>query len=69
MASAIAVIVEAVRTPVGKRGALSGVYPAELPGGVQAALLDRAGLPPAEVEQVGRRVREAGGRLARVMID
>jgi acetyl-CoA C-acetyltransferase len=57
-----AVIVEAVRTPVGKRGgALAGVHPAELLGGVQAALLDRAGLAPAEVEQVaGGCVTQAG---------
>jgi acetyl-CoA C-acetyltransferase len=57
-----AVIVEAVRTPVGKRGgALAGVHPAELLGGVQAALLDRAGLAPTEVEQVaGGCVTQAG---------
>src|SRR5215469_902534 len=59
---ASAVIVEAVRTPVGKRGgALAGVHPAELLGGVQAAVLDRAGLAPAEVEQVaGGCVTQAG---------
>src|SRR6516164_4322619 len=59
---ASAVIVEAVRSPVGKRGgALAGVHPAELLGGVQAALLDRAGLAPAEVEQVaGGCVTQAG---------
>ena len=57
-----AVIVEAVRTPVGKRGgALAGVHAAEILGGVQAALLDRAGLAPAEVEQVaGGCVTQAG---------
>ena len=57
-----AVIVEAARTPVGKRGGvLAGVHPAELLGGIQAALLDRAGLPPAEVEQVaGGCVTQAG---------
>ena len=59
---ASAVIVEAVRTPVGKRGgALAGVHPAELLGGVQAALLDRAGLAALEVEQViGGCVTQAG---------
>src|SRR6516162_2830044 len=59
---ASAVIVEAVRTPVGKRGgALAGVHPAELLGGVQAAVCDRAGLAPAEVEQVaGGCVTQAG---------
>jgi acetyl-CoA C-acetyltransferase len=57
-----AVIVEAARTPVGKRnGVLSGLHPAELLGGIQAALLDRAGLAPAEVEQVaGGCVTQAG---------
>ena len=59
---ASAVIVEAVRTPVGKRGgALAGVHPAELLGGAQAAVCDRAGLAPAEVEQVaGGCVTQAG---------
>src|SRR6201987_1886949 len=59
---ASAVIVEAVRTPVGKRGGvLAGVHPAELLGGVQTALLDRAGIAPAEVEQVaGGCVTQAG---------
>ena len=57
-----AVIVEAVRTPIGKRGgALAGLHAAELLGGVQAALLDRAGLAPAAVEQVaGGCVTQAG---------
>jgi acetyl-CoA C-acetyltransferase len=40
---------------------LAGVHPAELLGGVQAALLDRAGLAPSEVEQVaGGCVTQAG---------
>jgi acetyl-CoA C-acetyltransferase len=57
-----AVIVEAVRTPVGRRGGvLAGLHAAEILGGVQAALLDRAGLVPAEVEQViGGCVTQAG---------
>jgi acetyl-CoA C-acetyltransferase len=57
-----AVIVEAVRTPVGKRGGvLSGVHAAEILGGAQAALIDRAGIAPAEVEQVaGGCVTQAG---------
>ena len=60
---ASAVIVEAVRSPVGKRGStLAGVHPAEFLGGVQTALTDRAGLARAEVEQVHRRLRDAGGR-------
>ena len=57
-----AVIVEAVRTPVGKRGGvLSGVHAAEILGGVQTALIGRAGIAPAEVEQVaGGCVTQAG---------
>jgi acetyl-CoA C-acetyltransferase len=57
-----AVIVEAVRTPVGKRGGvLSGLHAAELLGGVQTALLGRAGLDPSAVEQVaGGCVTQAG---------
>ncbi|MFB7877619.1 steroid 3-ketoacyl-CoA thiolase [Nocardia sp. NPDC056064] len=47
------VIVEAVRTPIGKRrGQLSGLHAVELLGLAQRGLLDRAGLDPAEVEQV-----------------
>jgi acetyl-CoA C-acetyltransferase len=57
-----AVIVEAVRTPVGKRGgALAGLHAAEILGGVQTALIDRAGIAPADVEQVaGGCVTQAG---------
>src|SRR6201987_982968 len=57
-----AVIVEAARTPVGKRGgALAGLHPAELLGGIQAAVLDRAGVDPSAVEQVaGGCVTQAG---------
>ena len=40
-----AVIVEAVRTPVGKRnGGLAGVHPADLSSHVLAALAERAGI-------------------------
>src|SRR4029077_2848312 len=57
-----AVMVEAARSPAGKRGStLAGMHPAELLGGIQTALLDRAGLAPAEVEQViGGCVTQAG---------
>ncbi|MFC6009994.1 steroid 3-ketoacyl-CoA thiolase [Nocardia lasii] len=56
------VIVEAVRTPIGKRrGQLSGLHAAELLGLAQRGLLDRAGLDPALVEQViGGCVTQAG---------
>ncbi|WP_326635272.1 thiolase family protein [Streptosporangium sp. NBC_01755] len=48
-----AVIVEAVRTPVGKRnGGLSGVHPADLSATVLRALADRAGIAPALVDDV-----------------
>jgi acetyl-CoA acyltransferase len=48
-----AVIVEAVRTPVGKRGGgLSGVHPADLSTHVLTALVARTGLDPAVVDDV-----------------
>ena len=46
-------LVEAVRSPLGRRGGgLSGVHPADLLGAVQKACVDRAGLDPREVGQV-----------------
>jgi acetyl-CoA C-acetyltransferase len=48
-----AVIVEATRTPIGKRnGWLSGVHPAELLAAVQIEVVRRAGIDPGEVEQI-----------------
>ena len=48
-----AVIVEAVRTPVGKRnGGLAGVHPADLSSHVLSALAERTGIDPAVVEDV-----------------
>jgi len=48
-----AVIVGAVRTPVGKRGGgLSGVHPATLSAGVLTALADRTGVDPGVVDDV-----------------
>jgi acetyl-CoA C-acetyltransferase len=63
-----AVIVEAVRTPIGKRGgALAGLHAAEILGSAQAALLDRAGVEPAAVEQVaGGCVTQAGEQSSNV---
>jgi len=57
-----AVIVEAVRTPIGKRGGtLAGLHAAEILGAAQTALLERAGLEPATVEQIaGGCVTQAG---------
>ena len=76
-----AVVVEAVRTPVGRRrGALAGVHPVDLSAVVLRALVDRAGIDPALVDdviwgcvsQVGEQALEhrpqrgAGGGLAGV---
>jgi acetyl-CoA acyltransferase len=48
-----AVIVEAVRTPVGKRnGGLSGVHPGDLSSHVLTALAERTGIDPVIVEDV-----------------
>ncbi len=48
-----AVIVEAVRTPVGRRkGALAGVHPADLSAHVLTSLAERSGLDPALVDDV-----------------
>jgi acetyl-CoA C-acetyltransferase len=62
------VIVEAVRTPIGKRnGWLSGFHAAELLGRAQVALVERAGIDPAEVEQVvGGCVTQAGEQASNV---
>jgi acetyl-CoA C-acetyltransferase len=47
------VIVEAVRTPVGKRkGGLSTLHPADTLAAVQRAAIERAGIDPAVIEQV-----------------
>src|SRR5258708_5254531 len=48
-----AVIVEAVRTPIGKRnGNLSGMHAAEILGAAQRGLVEQAGIEPALVEQI-----------------
>lgn len=47
------VIVEATRSPIGKRnGWLSGLHATELLGAVQKALVDKAGIDANEIEQV-----------------
>jgi len=47
------VIVDAVRTPIGRRGGgLSGIHPADLLGVVQRAVVERTGIDPAAVGQV-----------------
>jgi acetyl-CoA C-acetyltransferase len=55
------VIVDAVRTPVGRRnGGLSTLHPGETLGLVQKALIERSGIDPAIVEQV------VGGNVSQV---
>ena len=47
------VIIDAVRTPIGRRnGGLASVHPADLLAGVLAELVSRTGIDPAEVDQV-----------------
>ncbi|AMT69576.1 steroid 3-ketoacyl-CoA thiolase [Mycobacteroides immunogenum] len=64
------VIVEATRSPIGKRGGwLAGLHPAELLGGIQKSVIARAGLDPHEVEQViggcVTQFGEQGGHITR----
>jgi acetyl-CoA C-acetyltransferase len=56
------VVVEAVRTPIGRRGGwLAGLHPAEILGVAQRAAVERAGIDAALVEQVhGGCVTQAG---------
>jgi len=62
------VIVEAVRTPIGKRnGWLSSLHPAEILGAAQVEVLKRSGVDPAAVEQVvGGCVTQAGEQGANI---
>src|SRR6201996_9015893 len=47
------VIVEATRSPIGKRnGWLSGLHATELLGAIQKAVVEKAGIDPGDVEQV-----------------
>jgi acetyl-CoA C-acetyltransferase len=56
------VIINAVRTPIGKRrGALSGLHPAAVLGTAQRAVIERVGLPAEQVGQlIGGCVTQAG---------
>ena len=51
-----AVIIEALRSPIARgkmgKGGLSGIHPATLLGTLQQAVVDRAGIEPAQVEEV-----------------
>ena len=62
------VIVDAARSPIGRRGgALSGLHAAELLGAVQKGLLERLSLDPALIEQViGGCVTQAGEQASNV---
>jgi acetyl-CoA C-acetyltransferase len=62
------VVVEAVRSPVGRRkGGLSGMHSADLLADVQRALIDRSGIDPSEVGQVvGGCVGQVGMQAANV---
>lgn len=65
-----AVIVEAVRSPIGRRkGGLAEVHPVDLSGAVLTALLDRAGVDAASVDDVVwgcvGQVGEQAGNIAR----
>jgi acetyl-CoA C-acetyltransferase len=60
-----AVIVEAVRTPIGKRnGWLAGVHPAHTLGHVQREVIARTGIEATEVEQVVGGCVTQGGEQA-----
>jgi len=62
------VIVEAVRTPIGRRnGWLSGLHAADLLGIAQQGVVERAGIDPMTVEQViGGCVTQAGEQASNV---
>ena len=62
------VIVEAVRSPVGRRGGdLSNIHPADLLSEVQTALIERSGVDPASIGQVvGGCVSQAGEQTANI---
>ncbi|HJT37181.1 MAG TPA: steroid 3-ketoacyl-CoA thiolase [Actinomycetota bacterium] len=63
-----AVIVEAVRTPIGKKnGALSGLHAAQILGAAQVEVIKRARIEPSVVEQViGGCVSQAGEQALNV---
>ncbi len=62
------VIVEAVRTPIGKRnGWMAGFHAAELLGNAQVELVKRAGIDPGAIDQiVGGCVTQAGEQASNV---
>ena len=62
------VIVEAVRSPVGRRGGeLSTIHPSDLLSEIQSALIERSGVDPATIGQVvGGCVSQAGEQTANI---
>ena len=62
------VIVEAVRTPIGKRGGwLSGLHATEILGAAQCAAIERSGIDAALIEQaIGGCVTQAGEQASNV---
>jgi len=62
------VIIDAVRTPIGRRGGwLAAAHPTRLLGAALRAVVDRAGIEPGAVEQlVGGCVTQAGEQAANV---
>ncbi|MFW0785512.1 acetyl-CoA C-acyltransferase [Gordonia sp. CPCC 206044] len=68
-----AVIVDAVRTPIGRRrGALSGIHPADLSAHVLEALVERTGIDPTLVDDVVwgcvSQAGEQAGNVARTAV-
>ncbi|WP_439032162.1 thiolase family protein [Gordonia terrae] len=68
-----AVIVDAVRAPIGRRrGALSGIHPADLSAHVLEALVERTGIEPAIVDDVlwgcVSQASEQAGNVARTAV-
>ncbi|MFC9981536.1 thiolase family protein [Gordonia sp. NPDC127522] len=68
-----AVIVDAVRAPIGRRrGALSGIHPANLSAHVLEALVERTGIDPAVVDDVVwgcvSQAAEQAGNVARTAV-
>ncbi|HXC76781.1 MAG TPA: hypothetical protein VNU19_07005, partial [Candidatus Acidoferrum sp.] len=63
-----AVVVEAVRTPIGKRGkSLANVHPTDLSGYVLRALVERTGVDPGLIDDViWGCVNQAGDQAAQI---
>src|ERR1035437_9972129 len=62
------VIIDAARTPIGKRGGqLAGIQPAELLGNTLVGLMKRANVDPHQVDQVvGGCVTQAGEQASNI---